>query len=66
MDSEISGQFGFNLIHNLFPFKVSKYKGGNSPEKLFTDSCSTGGWVSLAFQLFLLIKFAFITIGGKK
>ncbi len=52
MDSENNGPFGYNLIHELIPYIESKYRGGNSPETRFTYGCSTGGWVSLALQLF--------------
>jgi len=52
VDSENNGPYGYNLTHELIPYIESKFRGGNSPETRFTYGCSTGGWVSLALQLF--------------
>ena len=52
LDSDNNGPFGYNLINELIPYIESKYRGGNTPETRFTYGCSTGGWVSLALQLF--------------
>ncbi|MFT6203472.1 MAG: hypothetical protein ACI9V1_000619 [Spirosomataceae bacterium] len=52
LDSENSGPYGQALIDELMP-KIEKEYGINpSPETRFVDGCSTGGWVSLALQLF--------------
>jgi S-formylglutathione hydrolase FrmB len=52
MDSDNSGLWGYALIHELIPFIENTYRGTNDPKTRFTDGCSTGGWVSLALQLF--------------
>jgi len=52
MDSENSGPYGYALIHELIPHIESRYRGTDSPETRFVDGCSTGGWVSLALQVF--------------
>ena len=52
MDSENSGPYGYSLIHELIPYIEKEYRGTDSPETRFVDGCSTGGWVSLALQLF--------------
>ncbi len=52
MDSENSGPYGYSLIHELIPRIESLYRGTSTAETRFVDGCSTGGWVSLALQLF--------------
>jgi len=52
LDSDNSGAFGYSLIHELIPYIENKYRGTNSAETRFVDGCSTGGWVSLALQIY--------------
>jgi len=52
MDSDNSGPYGYSLINELIPYIESNFRGTDSPETRFLDGCSTGGWVSLALQLF--------------
>jgi enterochelin esterase-like enzyme len=52
MDSENSGPYGTALTEELIPSIESQFRGLGTPESRFLDGCSTGGWVSLALQLF--------------
>ena len=52
LDSENSGPYGKALTEELIPYIEKKYRAIGSPETRFVDGCSTGGWVSLALQLF--------------
>jgi len=52
LNSENSGPYGTALIEELIPFIEEEYRGIGTPESRFLDGCSTGGWVSLALQLF--------------
>ena len=52
MDSENSGPYGDALINELIPYIESTYRGNGSAKYRFVDGCSTGGWVSLALQLY--------------
>jgi S-formylglutathione hydrolase FrmB len=52
LDSDNSGPFGQSLITELIPTIESQYRAKGSAKYRFTDGCSTGGWVSLALQLF--------------
>ncbi|MBN1821836.1 MAG: hypothetical protein JW833_14035, partial [Prolixibacteraceae bacterium] len=52
LDSENSGPFGTALTEELIPFVEKKFRGIGTPESRFVDGCSTGGWVSLALQIF--------------
>jgi hypothetical protein len=52
LDSENSGPYGTALIEELIPYIESQFRGMGTPESRFLDGCSTGGWVSLALQLF--------------
>ncbi len=52
LNSENSGPYGTALIEELIPHIEEKYRGIGTPESRFLDGCSTGGWVSLALQLF--------------
>lgn len=51
-DSDNSGPFGEALINELIPQIESQFRINRTPETRFVDGCSTGGWVSLALQLF--------------
>ncbi len=52
LDSENSGPYGTALIEELIPYIEKEFRGKASPESRFVEGCSTGGWVSLALQLF--------------
>jgi enterochelin esterase-like enzyme len=52
MDSENSGPYGEALITELIPHIESTYRGRGEAKYRFVDGCSTGGWVSLALQLY--------------
>ena len=52
MDSENSGPYGKALIEELIPHIESTYRGTGESKYRFVDGCSTGGWVSLALQLY--------------
>jgi enterochelin esterase-like enzyme len=52
LDSENSGPYGTALIKELIPYIEKEYRGLGTPESRFVEGCSTGGWVSLALQLF--------------
>ncbi|MBP9134692.1 MAG: hypothetical protein KBF75_11735, partial [Saprospiraceae bacterium] len=52
MDSDNSGPYGYSLVHELIPAIESKYRNTNSATTRFVEGCSTGGWVSLALQVY--------------
>lgn len=52
LDSENSGPYGTTLTEELIPHIEKEFRGMGTPESRFVDGCSTGGWVSLALQLF--------------
>jgi len=52
MDSDNSGPYGYSLIHELIPFIETSFRGTGQAKYRFVDGCSTGGWVSLALQLY--------------
>jgi enterochelin esterase-like enzyme len=52
MDSENNGPYGYALIHELIPYVEDAYRGMGTAGARFVDGCSTGGWVSLALQIF--------------
>lgn len=52
LDSENSGPYGTALTEEFIPFLEEQFRGIGTPETRFVDGCSTGGWVSLALQLF--------------
>jgi S-formylglutathione hydrolase FrmB len=52
LDSENSGPYGKMLIHELIPNIEKQFRAIGSSKTRFVDGCSTGGWVSLALQLF--------------
>lgn len=51
LDSDNNGPFGEALIKELIPAIDKQFRTRGS-EARFVDGCSTGGWVSLALQLF--------------
>ncbi|MFT6268734.1 MAG: S-formylglutathione hydrolase FrmB [Alphaproteobacteria bacterium] len=52
LDSDNSGPFGTSLINELIPSIENQFRTTGNDKYRFTDGCSTGGWVSLALQLF--------------
>jgi S-formylglutathione hydrolase FrmB len=52
LDSDNNGPYGYALIHEFIPYLEKEFRGEGTPESRFLDGCSTGGWVSLALQLF--------------
>jgi S-formylglutathione hydrolase FrmB len=52
MDSENNGPYGYALMHELIPHIETIYRSARNAKYRFTDGCSTGGWVSLALQLY--------------
>jgi enterochelin esterase-like enzyme len=52
LDSENSGPYGTSLTEEIIPFIEKEYRGTGTPESRYLEGCSTGGWVSLALQLF--------------
>jgi len=52
LDSENSGPYGKALTEEFIPYLEKEFRGIGTPESRFVDGCSTGGWVSLALQLF--------------
>jgi S-formylglutathione hydrolase FrmB len=52
IDSDNNGPYGFALIREFIPYLENEFKAEGTPESRFLDGCSTGGWVSLALQLF--------------
>jgi len=52
VDSENNGPYGYALIHELIPYIEDRYRGIGTAESRFVDGCSTGGWVSLALQIY--------------
>ena len=52
LDSENNGPYGYALIHELIPHIEKTFRGIGTAETRFVDGCSTGGYVSLALQVF--------------
>jgi len=52
INSENNGPYGDALINELIPAVENKFNINKSSETRFLDGCSSGGWVSLALQLF--------------
>ena len=52
LNSENSGPYGTALVNELIPFIEKEFRGMGTPESRFVEGCSTGGWVSLALQIF--------------
>ncbi len=52
IDSDNNGPYGKALTEELIPAIEKKYRGMDDPKFRFVEGCSTGGWVSLALQIF--------------
>lgn len=52
VNSKNNGPYGDALINELIPALENKFNINKSSEARFLDGCSSGGWVSLALQLF--------------
>jgi len=52
IDSDNMGPHGYSLINEFIPYIENSYRGTLAADNRFTDGCSTGGWASLALQLF--------------
>lgn len=52
VNSANNGPYGDALTRELIPFVEEKYRGVGAGHARFTDGHSTGGWVSLALQVF--------------
>ena len=52
LDSDNLGPHGYSLVNELIPCIEKKYRGTDSPDTRFIGGCSTGGYGSLALQLF--------------
>mgnify|MGYP000011755341 CR=1 FL=1 len=52
LDSDNSGPYGKALTEELIPHIENEYRAKGTAESRFVEGCSTGGWVSLALQLF--------------
>lgn len=52
INSENNGPYGAALIEELIPAIDKNYRTEGIPDSRFTAGCSTGGWVSLALQLY--------------
>jgi S-formylglutathione hydrolase FrmB len=52
VDSANHGPYGAALTQELIPYVEATYRGIGRPYARFTDGHSTGGWVSLALQVF--------------
>jgi len=52
INSDNKGPFGYSLIHEFIPYIENLYRRTDSLNTRFVDGCSTGGWGSLAMQLF--------------
>jgi enterochelin esterase-like enzyme len=52
LDSDNSGPFGSSLITEIIPSIEQQFRAKGDAKYRFTDGCSTGGWVSLALQIF--------------
>ncbi len=52
LDSDNSGPYGAALTQELIPYIEKTYHAKATPESRYLDGCSTGGWVSLALQIF--------------
>tara|TARA_R110000787_G_scaffold86285_12_gene184136 strand:+ start:16110 stop:17648 length:1539 start_codon:yes stop_codon:yes gene_type:complete len=57
LDSDNSGPYGAMLINELLPKIEKQFRVIGTSKTRFVDGCSTGGWVSLALQLFYPEKF---------
>ena len=52
LNSENNGPYGTALIEEIIPEIDKTYRTEGIPDSRYTAGCSTGGWVSLALQLF--------------
>lgn len=52
VDSANNGPYGRALLEEIIPYVEKKYQCGGSGKLRFTTGGSTGGWVSLALQVF--------------
>ena len=52
LDSENSGPYGTALTSELIPYIEKTFRARGNANSRYVDGCSTGGWVSLALQLF--------------
>jgi len=52
LDSDNNGPYGSMLTEELIPYVEELFRGRQETTYRFVDGCSTGGWVSLALQLF--------------
>ncbi len=52
VNSSVSGPFGDAIIKELLPAIETQYRCGGAADKRFSTGGSTGGWVSLALQIF--------------
>ena len=52
VNSANNGPYGDALTQELIPYVEKTYRGLGQPNARFTDGASTGGWVSLALQIF--------------
>ncbi len=52
VNSDNNGPFGDALLRELIPYVEGKYRAIGRPEARFLSGGSTGGWVSLALQIF--------------
>lgn len=51
-NSVVAGPFGDATVSELLPFIEKKFRCGGSAKRRFTTGGSTGGWVSLALQVY--------------
>ncbi len=58
VDSDNHGPFGASLSQELIPHVEARFRGIGEGRARFLDGCSTGGWVSLALQVFYPETFA--------
>jgi S-formylglutathione hydrolase FrmB len=52
VNSANNGPYGDALVQELIPFVEEKFRGIGEPRARFLSGTSTGGWVSLALQIF--------------
>lgn len=52
VNSANNGPYGDAVVRDLIPLVESRYRGVGTGAARFTDGHSTGGWVSLALQIF--------------
>jgi enterochelin esterase-like enzyme len=52
LDSENNGPYGQALVEEIIPLIDKTYRTEGTAESRYTAGCSTGGWVSLALQLY--------------